>query len=478
MRRIAKLFVTTCALAVFATTVQADSIIAFWNEIALRAVRNGSLGPPMVARALAMVHTATYDAWAAYDAKAVGTRYGGALRQHPDLRTLANKEKAVSHAAFRVLMDLYPAQSNLLTSTMTALGYDPNNTSTEPNTPEGIGNLVAQNLLEFRHNDGANQLGNMLDTNGVVVTNAYGDTTGYQPVNTPTQINDPNRWQPLTFSNGLTPRFLAPHWGRVLCFALTNGAQLRPPPPPLYPSARYKTEAREILQRTARLNDRQKVIAEYWADGPRSETPPGHWNLFAQAISERDGHGIDQDAKMFFALNCAELDASVAVWEAKVFYDFVRPITAIQFLNADRMVTSWRRDTNGNRLRIPGSEWVPYQPGTFLTPPFAEYTSGHSAFSAAGAQILKSFTGSDRFDGRVTIPAGFSRIESNVPARDIILSWPTFSAAADQAAISRRYGGIHFRSGDMESRKLGRAIGKLVWEKAQTYFDGTAPPPP
>jgi hypothetical protein len=472
-----RLSVLSLALAFLLPNASADSLIAFWNEITLRAVRSGTLGPPQVARALAIVHTATYDAWAAYDEVAVGTRYGGALRRPAIERTLANKEKVISYAAYRALLDLYPAQKPALDGTMLLLGYDPNDTSTDVNTPQGIGNTVTANLLAFRHNDGANQLGNVADTNGAIITMAYGDYTGYQPVNTTTQINDPNHWQPLTYSNGVTPKFLAAHWGHVQPFALTNGAQLRPPPPPLYPSARYKNEAREILQRTAHLNDRQKAIAEYWADGPRSETPPGHWNLFAQAISERDGHSIDQDVKMFFALNNAELDASIAVWEAKVFYDFVRPITAIQFLFADKMIKTWRRGTNGDQLMIPGSQWVPYQPGTFLTPPFAEYTSGHSAFSAAGAEILKLFTGSDRFNGRVAILANSSRIEMNVPARDTVLSWPTFSAAANEAALSRRYGGIHFHSGDVESRKIGRAVADLVWEKAQTYFNGTATGP-
>src|SRR5688572_10983457 len=95
------LLVVLSVFAALASAARADSIIVYWNEIALRAVRNGTLGPPMVARGLATVHTATYDAWAAYDSKAVGTRYGGALRQDASVRTLANKEKAVSFAAFR-----------------------------------------------------------------------------------------------------------------------------------------------------------------------------------------------------------------------------------------------------------------------------------------------------------------------------------------------------------------------------------------
>lgn len=484
MHRTAKLLVVVCALVTLAATARADSIIVYWNEVALRAVRNGTLGPPMVARGLAMVHTATYDAWAAYDAKAVGTRYGGALRQEASLRTLANKEKAVSYAAFRVLMDIYPAQANLFTSAMTALGYDPNDTSLDQNTPQGIGNLVAQNILGFRHSDGSNQLGDIAGTNGVVVTNAYGDYTGYQPVNTSTQINDPNRWQPLVFSNGASPRWLAPHWKNVTPFALSNAAQFRPPEPHRYvdgnraASRKYVTQARQIVNLTSRLTDKQKMIVEYWADGPRSETPPGHWNLFAQFVSLRDGHTIDDDAKMFFALNNAELDCSIAVWECKLYYDNQRPITAIHFLYQGQEIPTWR-DTNGNARTILGENWVPFQPNTFISPPFADYVSGHSTFSTAAAEILKAYTGSDELRAKVTLPARSSKADGGQwPLQPVTLAWPTFSAAAKEAGLSRRLGGIHFLQADMEAQKLGRKIADESWAKAQTYFNGTATPPP
>ena len=269
-KNLLRLSVLCVSAALLIPNASADSLVAFWNEITLRAVRSGTLGPPMVARALAIVHTATYDAWAAYDEEAVGTRYGGALRRPILERTLANKEKAVSFAAYRALVDLFPAQTTAFNGTMQLLGYDATDASTDPNTPQGIGNLVAQNLLAYRHGDGANQLGNTLDTNGAVVTSAYGDYTGYQPVNTTNTINDPNRWQPLLFANGLAPRYIGAHWGHVIPFALSNSAQLRPPPPAVAGTARYRVQAKEIIKLTARLDDRQKVLAEYWADGPRS----------------------------------------------------------------------------------------------------------------------------------------------------------------------------------------------------------------
>lgn len=482
MLHIRKLLAVACLLVTLVSTANADSMVVFWNEMTLRAVRSGTLGPPMVSRALAMVHTAAYDAWAAYDAVAVGTRYGDALRRPASERTLANKEKAVSYAAFRVLMDIYPAQASLFTSAMNALGYDPNDTSTDVNTPQGIGNTVAANLIEARHNDGSNQLGNTQDTNGVVITAAYGDYTGYQPVNTTTQINNPNRWQPLVFSNGASPRWMAPHWQYVTPFALTNPAQFRPPPPYQYvdgnraASRKYIAQARQIVNMTAHLTDKQKCIAEYWADGPRSETPPGHWNLFAQFVSLRDGHGIDDDAKMFFALNNAQLDCSIAVWECKAFYDNQRPITAIHFLYAGRELPTWR-DTNGMRRTVLGENWVPFQPGTFVSPPFSDYVSGHSTFSAAGAEILKRYTGSDELRARVVLPAHSSKADAaQWPQQPVTLYWPTFTAAANEAGTSRRLGGIHFLQADMEARKLGRKVADACWNKAQSYFNGTATP--
>jgi hypothetical protein len=212
------------------------------------------------------------------------------------------------------------------------------------------------------------------------------------------------------------------------------------------------------------------MISEYWADGPSSELPPGHWNLLAQLVARRDHDSLDEQVKLFFLLNNALFDASISVWECKRFYDYVRPITAIRFLFAGQQVEAWGGPFEGPQT-IDGGTWLPYQRGTFLTPPFPEYVSGHSTFSAASAEILKRFTGSDAFGYGVALPPGSSRIEPGLTPRDpVVLFWPTFSAAADQAGLSRRYGGIHFRDGDLEGRALGRHVAALVWRKAQRLF--------
>ena len=199
-------------------------------------------------------------------------------------------------------------------------------------------------------------------------------------------------------------------------------------------------------------------------------TPPGHWNLFAQAVSRRDGHSLDHDVRLFFALGNALLDASVAVWDCKRRHDFARPITATRScMPASRSARGQVRASAPDS--IDGARFRSYIP----TPPFAEYVSGHSTFSAASAEILALFTGSDRFGFSVAFPPGSSFVEPGVtPAATVVLSWPTFSEAADEAGLSRRFGGIHFESGDLQARALGRRIGRQVWRRAMQFVDESA----
>ena len=216
------------------------------------------------------------------------------------------------------------------------------------------------------------------------------------------------------------------------------------------------------------------MIAEYWADGPSSELPPGHWCLFGAFVSRRDHHTADDDAKMFFALSNGLLDASIVSWGAKREFDSVRPVTAVHFLKAGKMIRAWGGPFQGI-VMMRGELWQPYQPATVVTPPFPEFISGHSIFSASGAEILRQFTGSDALNSSVTVRAGQSKVEPGlVPSADLTLTWATFSDAADEAGISRRYGGIHFAQGDLQARTRGRLVGAQALAKAQSYFDGTA----
>jgi hypothetical protein len=472
--------------AVRAVAAPRDSAVVQWNGALLQGVRDSKLGPPMVARALAIAHCCIYDAWAAYDHKAVGTRLGGSLRRPPAERTLANKTRALSFAAYRAAVDLFPASaSSVFDPLMWTLGYDPGDLSTDTSAPAGIGNVAARAVLDLRHRDGANQLG---DEPGGIPGVPYADYTGYRPANDPMDlrgpfdpatVHDPSLWQPLRYVDAsaslVSPGFIGAQWQRVTPFAVRPGSLRSATGPARYGSAEYRSQARALLDVSAGLTDEQKMIAEYWADGPRSELPPGHWNLFAQLIARRGrhgahGHGLDRDVKLFFALTSAIFDAGCCAWDNKRAFDSVRPITAIRYLFRGQTVRAWAGPFQGTR-RIDGAAWLPYQPPTFPTPPFPEYSSGHSAFSAAGAEILRLFTGSDRFGGSATLPAGSSIVEpGRVPAQDVTLAWATFSDAADEAGMSRRYGGIHFEQGDLDGRATGRLAARSAWKRAQHYW--------
>jgi len=453
-----------------------------WSSAALQGIRDAKLGAPVIARALAIVHTCMYDAWAAYDERAVGTQLGSALRRPSSERTLANKEQAISYAAYRALVDVLPVDTNsVYIPLMKQLGYDPSDDSTDIETPTGIGNVACAAVLEYRHHDKSNQLGDLAQ-------GAYSDWTGYAPVNTPGPVpsrappSDPNHWQPLTYvsSTGdlMTQRFVGAQWCDVTPFAMSKEDEYRWLTrlfgPATYGSREYQEQAEELVAMSAALTDKQKMISEYWSDGPNSEQPPGHWALFAQFVSARDHHTIDDDVKMFFVLSNAIFDASIAAWDAKRTYDSVRPVTAIPLLFRGKTIRSWGGPGKGT-VEMDGAQWIPYQAATFPTPPFPDYVSGHSTYSAAAARILELWTGSDHFGNSVTLPAGSSKIEPAVtPAHPVTLRWETFTDAANEAGISRRYGGIHFRASDLAGRLLARIVTFRAWQKAQSYFDGSA----
>ena len=484
---VALILLLTClgsyARSVDPSVPETSNVVVQWDNAALQGVRDSKLGPPMVARALAIVHTCMYDAWAAYDDRALGTQLGRALRQPYRLRTLESKKEAISFAAYRAVADLFELDDvTLYRPLMRSLGYDPNNATTNTTTPAGVGNTACAAVLKFRHFDGSNQLGDMSPSGA-----PYSDYTGYEPVNPPTTVPvipatilDPNRWQPLEYTDAtgkfVKQAFLGAQWSRVVPFALRSGDQFRAElarfGPAQYGSADYLVEAEELIQFSAKLTDEQKLIAEYWKDGPNSETPPGHWALFAQFVSARNHHTLDQDVKMFFAMTNATFDASIVAWDAKRAFDSVRPASAICYLFRGQQIRSWGGPGKGT-VTIDGQDWLPYQPASFPTPPFPEFISGHSTFSAAAATVLGLFTGSDRLGNSVTFAPGTSSTEPGItPAEPVRLEWNTFTNAANQAGISRRYGGIHFRAADLAGRAAGRVVGLQTWERAVDLWDG------
>jgi len=449
----------------------------------------------MSARALAIVHTCMYDAWAAYDERAVGTQLGGALRRPPNERTEANKQRAISYAAYRALTDVLPADTeSAYKPLMRELGYDPNDHSTDIETPAGIGNVACAAVLEFRHHDKSNQLGDMdrIDGAGTGIgpLGVYGDWSGYRPVNQPGTVPlhfplikplNPDHWQPLTYTDAtgslVLQMFSGAQWPFVTPFAMTDAAEFRSaiePGPCKFGSPEYQQQAEELISLSASLTDRQKMLAEYWSDDPGAESPPARWFEFAQFVSARDHHTSDDDVKMFFALSNALLDASIATWDAKRTHDSVRPVTAINLLFNGKTLRAWGGPGKGT-VELDGSRWIPYQLSTYPTPSSPEYVSQQSSFAVAAARILALATGGDHLGYSVTSPSGSSRIEPGLtPAQPLALHWETFTEAANDAGMSARYSGINFARGDLAGRKLGHLVADNVWAKSQTYFNGTA----
>ena len=221
-----------------ARAASGDSVVLAWNEQLLNTFKEARTAPTIAARALAVVHTAIYDAWAAYDPVAVGTRMGAGLRQPAAERTLDNKNRAVSFAAYAALVDLFPARQGIYGQQMADLGYAVDGSDTS--TAAMVGGAAAQAVLDYRHRDGANQLGDEPGTPEAQAGTPYVDYTGYtpSPKNTWDKIGDPDRWQPLciptpppgaTSCTGRIQTYLTPFWAKVKPFALTSPGQFRPP---------------------------------------------------------------------------------------------------------------------------------------------------------------------------------------------------------------------------------------------------------
>ena len=487
------------------------TVSVMWDKVVQKAVINTSPGPTIASRAYAMMHTAMFNAWSAYDPKAISTQLDDILQRPTSEITEANKSEAMSYAAYRVLTDLFPNQTHIFNELMGELGLNPNNHTTDIATSAGIGNLMAAQLLEFRRQDGSNQLGNYLDI------------TNYQPVNAVGETTQIDRWTPELVPIDAEPgqeirvqQFLTPQWGDVTPFALESGEQFRPeaPEPFLLVDAavdlenktitlkdasvldidksligtiinpEFIAQAQEVVNISANLTDEQKLIAEFWEDAGETSFPPGTWMSFGQFVSARDNNTLDEDAQLFFGLSNAVFDAGIATWESKTFYDYTRPIRAIRELGELGLIGEFNQELDGFAIKgwTPGegiqtilaTDFLTYQtPGGDASPPFAEYTSGHSSFSAAGAEILELFTGSDEFGASVSFQPGESRFEpGQTPSETVTLEWDTFSEAADEAGISRLYGGIHFTDGDINGRSLGEKVGQAVWEKTQFLING------
>ena len=498
------------------------TVARVWDETMLELIRQVIPAPTVHARNLFHVSAAMWDAWAAYDPDADGYFV---TEKHTASDVQAAREAAMSTAAYRILLWRYATVSDLpeateqLDAVMADLCYATDADSTSGDDPIALGNRIAETVIEFGSTDGALEDERYVDS-------SYRPANEPMVVADPgTVMADPNSWQPLSLGlqlsqNGLpipgnVQTYIGPHWGFVTGFALTaspTGTPIDPGPPPRLgdpdTDAEFKQAALDIVRDSSELDpadgveidigpasigantlgtndgtgydlnpatgeayatdptmaaDFYRAIAEYWADGPTSETPPGHWNLLANSVEDSPGFErrfrgqgpeldpLEWDVKTYFALNGAVHDAAIAAWGVKAYYDSVRPISMIRYMGglgqssdpdgpsydpeglpledglvevvtpessapgerhealADHVgeiaVRAWRGNPEDPETQTSGVgwiravDWVPYQRPTFVTPSFAGYVSGHSTFSRAAAEVLAGITGSPFFPG-------------------------------------------------------------------------------
>ena len=464
-----------------------------WVDVILEAtardVDKVGARPTIISRQMALAVTVMFDAWAAYDDKAVGTQLGGKLRRPPAERTDSNRAKAIGTAVYRALLDQFPEDTVWLQSQARQEGLNPDDAGVDPATPQGLGNLAAAAVLAARRHDGSNRYGDEPGSNG----KPYSDYTGYRVTQAPEGI-DPDHWRPIPFTtdDGATVLigFLTPQWYRVRPFALERADQFRPPPPPAGASEKMKRDTEEAVAANANLTLEQRALVEFMRDGPRSTGQSGHWLRFAQDVSRRDGNDLARDVKLFFTVGNVAFDAFIAAWDAKRYYDTSRPYWYVRYLYKGRQLDGWGGPGLGT-VHLPAEHWRPYSPASFVTPPFPGYVSGHSAVSGASAKILELFTGSDRFGtierrsaGALTEPKGTAPgamlARHGAPPKappasaEVELRFHTFSATAEAAGQSRILGGYHVQIDNTAGLTLGRKVASATWRVYQSHFDGTA----
>lgn len=496
------------------------SIARRWNEQLLNAIRRDVPRPTVHARNLFHTSVAMWDAWAAYDAIADG--YVVNERHTVDDVDTARNE-AISYAVYRVLSHRYgkavggPVSQACFDAFMQKLGFDANASETEGDTPRALGNRIGQAVIAAFANDGANEDKNYASPETLTFSepNLVVDVPG-------TSTQDPFHWQRLVIAQAVTQNgipqsagaqdYVGPHWGAVTPFALerpaADAAYADIGSPPLALDDTLVEEIVTSIRKSAELDidddtlidispgaygnnplasnagtghpenpkthqkyapervkrgDFTRVLAEFWADGPRSETPPGHWNTLANGVADSPlaarqlfgaGDALDTlswDVHTYLALNGAVHDAAIAAWELKRKYQTARPITLVRYFGAkgqrsdpnlpsydaqglplidgvielitqessapgerhahlaryvgELAVRSWRGEP-GDRVHEHGGvgwvrvrEWMPYQRRNFVTPAFPGYVSGHSTFSRAAATVLATLTGDDFFPG-------------------------------------------------------------------------------
>jgi PAP2 superfamily len=382
--------------------------VVVWNSVALQMIRNVQAAPPDSARQLAILGVSVFDA-----VNAISPRYASydiSVNAPPT----ASADAAAASAAYTALVGLFPSQKPVLDAELaTSLSAIPAGRAKAQGI--ALGTSVATQILADRANDGS----------ATKVT--YNPTPG------------PGVWVPTP------PKYappIDPQWGLSTPFALTSGGQFQPPPPPAINSPEYAAAYNQVkaiggVNSTVRTAD-QTAIAAFWSDQTgHTFDPPGHWNQIAEIVATGKNTNLENSARTFALLNIALADAGIASWNVKYTDNTWRPVTAIR-----------AGDAGLNPLVTGDPTWTPLWP----TPPFPSYVSGHSTFSAAAATVLDSIYGTN-----VTFT------DPGDPTLDLTPRHFTgFDQAAQEAGMSRIYGGIHFSFDNTAGLALGTQVGNYV----------------
>ncbi|MEI7566709.1 MAG: vanadium-dependent haloperoxidase [Opitutaceae bacterium] len=391
-----------------------DNPVLYWNEQALNATRLARNPPPIASAYYATYHAAIFDA-----VNGITSTHRGWLVQ-ASAPTGANPAAAIASASFAVLNALWGQAANPRNFQLAydrALEAIPDG----PGKESGLawGRQVAALILANRAQSGFDR----------PRPGQYAST-------------EPGLWRETP--PGFRPPVL-PYWGKVTPFVLTSPAQFRAPPPPLLTSQSYADELAQISRIGGRdgaeRTEYETLSPAFWADDLGTATPPGHWNVIAQDLARRNQLSTEATARLFALLNLATADAAIACWETKYFYRTWRPETAIRELDAVL-----------NPFVRPQPNFIPLM----VTPAFPGYVSGHSTFSAAAAQILTHFFGTDDIEFTVT--------SEGLPGA--VRSFKQLSACRDEIGRSRLFGGIHVRSDDAAGQAMGIKIGDWVFAHA------------
>ena len=483
----------------FETASSPDQLLA-WNQLALDLATAARRGPTISSRLYSLVNTALYDSWAMFDEDAKGSIYNrpsgddledlleqaGDLDEGSGLQSLRDAVMAVAanNVIRAVGATLFPGGTlpqTFLDRSVALL--DQQLAALQAGTPEGaalraialnLGGQVSAAINSYALLDGSNQQNN------------YADTTGYVPTPSRFDPTDPRAtldttWQPLTLPNGSRQAPLTPQWGGVTPFA--SGADLVPDSV-LTPytsdgslNPLFVAELNQVLQYSMNLTATEKAIAEYWEAGPGSAFPPGVWMGFTNDLIRDRQLSLDQGMKLSFGVSQALMDAAIGSWATKYEFNSVRPITAIREYYYGETTTDWGEPlTDWRETPLDGQAWQPYQNSAALTPNFPDVNSGHSAYSSAASTFIRNFLGSNVFGKSVTLADNSSRFDPNGfdgqpgTGTAITLSWDYLNGAAEQAGLSRLYGGIHFNDGNWLGQILGTRAGSNASLKAFSLF--------